>query len=397
MPDIIHVDMDCFFAAVEVKDNPDLAGKPVIVGALPGGRGVVSAASYEARTFGIHSAMPISQAYKRCPHGVFLSPNGKRYVEESDRIMAVFRRFTPLVEPLSLDEAFLDVAGSHRLWGTSEDIARALKKTIRGETGLRASVGVAPTKFVAKIASDLKKPDGFVVVYEDEVGDFLRPLDVRRIWGVGAKTAKTLERRGLKTIGDIAGYPVEELERLFGKHGRHLHNLACGIDNREVIPSSDRKQVSNEYTFPEDTGDRTEVERVLLALADKVAGRLLAKDIRGRTVTLKVRDESFRTRSRARSLEHPVRTAQEIYRVARDLLRAEDLGGLKIRLIGVGVTALEGGDQLELFGDRDESTHRMDEVVADIRRRFGKTAITRASLVDRPEKDTHRSPEKDDA
>ncbi|MBT4485062.1 MAG: DNA polymerase IV, partial [Candidatus Latescibacteria bacterium] len=219
MPDIIHVDMDCFFAAVEVKDNPDLAGKPVIVGALPGTRGVVAACSYEAREFGVHSAMPVSQAYKKCPHGVFLKPNGRRYAEESQKIMAVFSHYTPLVEPLSLDEAFLDVSGSHRLFGTSAEIGHEIKRCISEKLELVASVGIAPTKFVAKIASDLEKPDGFVVVNKDDVLDFLRPLSARKIWGVGKTTWKKLEKLGLKTIGDIARYPVEELERIFGKHG----------------------------------------------------------------------------------------------------------------------------------------------------------------------------------
>ncbi len=396
MPDIIHVDMDCFFAAVEVKDNPDLAGKPVIVGALPGTRGVVSAASYEARRFGVHSAMPISKAYKLCPKGVYLSPNGKRYMEESDRIMDIFHSFTPLVEPLSLDEAFLDIAGSHRLFGTSEEIGRAIKRTIREETGLVASVGIAPSKFVAKIASDLKKPDGFVVVHEDEVREFLRPLGIRKIWGVGPKTGALLERRGLKIIGDIADFPVEELERMLGRHGRYLHDLANGIDDREVVPSSERKQVSNEHTFDTDTGDMREVERVVLALSDKVAGRLLAKGLEGRTVTLKLRDEAFGTRTRARSLEHPIRAAEDIYRISREMFRAEDLGGLKVRLIGVGVTGFEEGGQLSLFDSPDAAQHKVDRVMADIRRRFGKTAITRASLAGRPEKkDPGKKPEED--
>ena len=214
MPDIIHIDMDCFFAAVEVKDNPDLAGKPVIVGALPGRRGVVSACSYEAREFGVHSAMPISRAVKKCPHAVFLKPNGRRYVEESEIIMRIFLDFTPLVEPLSLDEAFLDVSGSHRLFGTTVEIGKAIKNHIKNETGLIASVGIAPTKFVAKIASDLGKPDGFVIVNEDEVLDFLRPLDARKIWGVGKATWKKLEKLNLKTIGDIADFPVEYYRRV---------------------------------------------------------------------------------------------------------------------------------------------------------------------------------------
>ena len=388
MPDIIHVDMDCFFAAVEVKDNPDLAGKPVIVGALPGTRGVVAACSYEAREYGIHSAMPISQAYKRCPHGIYLRPNGTRYTEESHKIMAIFSRFTPLVEPISLDEAFLDVSGSHRLLGTSAQIGRDIKQCIREETGLVASVGIAPSKFVAKIASDLGKPDGYVLVDDDEVADFLRPLDARKIWGVGKATWKKLERYNLKTIGDIADFPAAEMERIFGpKSGRHLHDLALGIDSRSVNPVTERKQVSNEHTFNSDTGDMKEVERVLLALSDKVAGRLHKKGLKGRTVTLKLRDETFKTITRSRTVNSPIMSCEDIYREAREMLSVIDLGDLKVRLIGVGVSGFEPVGQISLFETLPPRNDRVENVMADIRERFGKNAIIRASLL--PEKNGH--------
>ena len=381
MPDIIHIDMDCFFAAVEVKDNPDLAGKPVIVGALPGTRGVVSACSYEAREFGVHSAMPISQAAKRCPHGIFIKPNGHRYVEESEVIMAIFRDFTPTVEPLSLDEAFLDVSGSHRIFGTSVEIGRAIKSRIKKETGLISSVGIAPTKFVAKIASDIGKPDGFVTVNEDDVLDFLRPLDARKIWGVGKSTWKKLEKLNLKTIGDIADFPVETLERMFGKTGRHLHNLSTGTDTRSVNPVTERKQVSNEHTFGADTDDMEEVERVLLALSDKVAGRLLKKGFMGRTVTFKLRDETFKTVTRSQTFDRRIFSGEDIYSEAREMLRAEDIGGRKVRLIGVSVSGFQNGYQTSLFDNNSERKNKVEKVLADIRRRFGKDAITRASLV----------------
>jgi len=384
VPDIIHVDMDCFFAAVEAKDNPDLAGKPVIVGALPGTRGVVAACSYEARAYGIHSAMPVSRAFKLCPDGVYLKPNGRRYGEESEHIHAIFRRFTPLVEPISVDEAFLDVTGSHRMFGTSVEIGREIKRLIREETGLTASVGVAPTKFVAKIASDHDKPDGFVVVREDEVPEFLAPLDVRDLWGVGKQTEKRLAALGIRTIGDLREFPAAEIERRFGAHGRHLHALSQGIDDRAVVPETDRKQVSNEHTFPEDEGDRAEVERTLLALADKVAGRLLKKGLRGRRVTLKLRDETFRTLTRARTLEIPVSASEDIYHEALDLLRRETLDGLKVRLIGVGVSGFDEEAQLSLFSEPDGKKTVIDSVMADIRDRFGDNAIDRASLADNP-------------
>jgi len=383
MPSIIHVDMDCFFAAVEVKDNPDLAGKPVIVGALPGTRGVVAACSYEARRYGVHSAMPISKAYKLCPRGVYLSPRGHRYMEESERIHDIFRKFTPLVESLSLDEAFLDVSGSHLLFGTSVEIGRAVKRLIREETGLVASIGIAPSKFVAKIASDLEKPDGFVVVNEDEVLDFLAPLDARKMWGVGKVTGKILDTLGLRTIGDVRAYPAEELERLLGKSGRHLHDLSLGDDDRPVIPETDRKQVGAEHTFDRDTADMAEVERTLLALSDKVAARLVRKGVRGRTVTLKLRDETFRTLTRARTLGEPVMSGEDIYRETRALLRAENLGGRKVRLVGVSVSGLESDPQTSLFDSAEPARKdKVEEVIARVRGKFGKSAITRAALLE---------------
>ncbi len=386
MPDIIHIDMDCFFAAVEVKDNPDLAGKPVIVGALPGTRGVVSACSYEARAFGVHSAMPISRAVKCCPHGIFVKPNGHRYVEESEVIMAIFRDFTPFVEPLSLDEAFLDVSGSHRLFGTSIEIGTAIKNRIKEETGLIASVGIGPTKFVAKIASDLGKPDGFICVNDDEALTFLRPLDARKIWGVGTSTWKKLEKLNLKTIGDIADFPVETLERMFGKTGRHLHDLSMGKDSRSVNPVTERKQVSNEHTFDTDTDTMEEVERVMLGLSDKIAGRLLKKGFTGRTVTLKLRDETFKTITRSKTSDRRIFTGEDIFREALLMLRAEDLGGRKVRLVGVSVSGFQNGGQTSLFDSDDERKNKVEQVLADIRGRFGKDAITRASLVQKNKK-----------
>ncbi len=383
MPSIIHVDMDCFFAAVEVKDNPDLAGKPVIVGALPGTRGVVSACSYEARKYGVHSAMPVSKAYKLCPHSVYLIPNGKRYMEESEHIQGIFRRFTPLVEPLSLDEAFLDVSGSRMLFGTPVEIGREIKRLIREETGLVASVGVAPSKFVAKIASDLEKPDGFVVVNDDEVLDFLSPLDARKMWGVGKATWKILEKLGLRTIGDIRAYPADELERILGKSGRHFHDLASGVDDRSVEPESERKQVGAEHTFDRDTADTAEVERTLLALSDKVASRLVKNGFRGRTVTLKLRDETFATVTRARTLPEAVMSGEDIYRETRALFRAENLGGLKVRLVGVSVSGFEEDAQLSLFESKEPARKdKLEEVIAKVRGKFGKTAITRATLIE---------------
>ena len=381
MPDIIHVDMDCFFAAVEVKDNPELAGKPVIVGALPGTRGVVSACSYEARAFGVHSAMPISTAYRKCPDGIFLTPNGQRYVEESEKIRAIFLHYTPLVESISLDEAFLDVSRSHRLFGTSIVIGREIKRRIWDELNLVASVGIAPTKFVAKIASDLEKPDGFVVVKDDDVLDFLKPLDVRKLWGVGKATWRKLEKLGIRTIGDVRNYPVEELERIFGNTGHHLYNLSLGIDERIVTPETDRKQVSNEHTFSVDVDDTAEIEWMLLALSDKVAGRLLKKGLKGRTITLKLRDDTFKTITRSRTLDHPVMSTEDIYRVIRDLFHRVNLQKRKIRLVGVSVSGFDRASQTSLFDETTMQKDKIETIIADIRERFGKDAITRASLM----------------
>jgi len=383
MPDIIHVDMDCFFAAVEVKDNPSFAGKPVIVGALPGTRGVVSACSYEARKFGVHSAMPISRAYRLCPHGVFIEPHGARYMEESTVIQTVFRGYTPLVEPISVDEAFLDVAGSHRIFGSSETIGHAIKDRIRKETGLVASVGIAPTKFVAKIASDFDKPDGFTVVNDNSVIEFLHPLDVGKMWGVGAATRAELEKLGIRTIGDLAAYPVRELDRRFGKHGRHLHNLSRGIDPRGVEPEYSRKQIGAEYTFNEDTADMGEVETTFLYLADKVASRLHAKGRRGTKITLKLRDETFRTVTRSRSLADPLSASEDIYRTALAMFRDEPLGGRKVRLVGISISGFEESAQTSLFDGGNVRKNTLEDVVADIRNRFGKTSITRARLIGR--------------
>lgn len=381
MPEIIHVDMDCFFAAVEIKDNPDLAGKPVIVGAMPGTRGVVAACSYEARKYGVHSAMPISQAVKKCPHAVFLTPNGKRYSEESKKIMAILRDFTPLVEQISIDEAFLDVSGSHRLFGTSAEIGRQIKKRIKDETGLIASVGIAPSKFVAKIASDIGKPDGFVIVGDDEVPGFLRPLDARKMWGVGKAAWKKLENAGIKTIGDIADTPINTLERMFGpKTGYHFLTLALGNDSRPVDTETERKQISAEYTFNEDTDDITEVERVLLALSDKVASRLFQKGEKGGKITLKLRDSSFETITRSKSVDIALSSGEDIFREAKALFTAENFTG-KVRLIGVSISEFEKAGQTSLFDGESTKKNKVEEVLSNIRNRFGKTAITRAALI----------------
>jgi len=317
---IIHVDMDAFFAAVEQRESPALRGRPVVVGADPKGgrgRGVVSTCSYEAREFGIRSAMPISEAWRRCPDAVYLPVNGALYARESRRIRAILGSFTPDVEPVSIDEAFLDVTHSLHLFArTKRGLAERIQQRIADETGLTASLGVAPSKMVAKIASDLEKPRGIVVVEPEEVEAFLRPLPVGRLWGVGEKTRAALEALGVRTIGDLAALPEGELSRRFGKQGEHLWKLACGIDDREVKEGEPAKSVGHEHTFPTDTADRRLIAATLTDLCEQVAQRLHHAGLRGRTVTLKLRFQDFTTLTRARTLDHPVADAATLYETA---------------------------------------------------------------------------------
>ncbi|MFW6089487.1 MAG: DNA polymerase IV, partial [Gemmatimonadota bacterium] len=289
---ILHVDMDAFFAAVEVREDPALRGRPVVVGADPQGgegRGVVSTANYEARKYGIHSAQPISQAWRRCPHAVFLRPRGRLYAEVSRQVFDVFAAYTDLVEPLGIDEAFLDVTASRRLFGEGPALARRLKGDVDDATGLTASVGVAAAKFVAKIASDLRKPDGLVVVEAGTEAEFLAPLPVRRLWGAGPKALEKLRALGCTTIGDVAGLDPAVLERRFGEaFGGRFHRLARGVDDRPVHTGRDRKSLGKETTFAEDRTDRTAVERTLLGLCERVATACRRKEIAGTTVTVKL-------------------------------------------------------------------------------------------------------------
>jgi nucleotidyltransferase/DNA polymerase involved in DNA repair len=381
--------MDAFFAAVEQRDRPELVGRPVIVGADPKGgrgRGVVSTASYEARRFGVASAMPISEAFRRCPHGVYLHPDMEKYVRESGRVMAVLRRFTDLVEPVSIDEAFLDVTGSARALGTGAEIARRLKEEIRGETRLTASVGVAGSKLVAKVASDVRKPDGLVVVEPGTEAAFLAPLPVRRLWGVGPKMEETLAKLGVVTIGDLARLDPSRLERRLGTHGHDLQKLARGEDDREVAAEAgETRSLGQEHTYDQDTADPERLRATLLALADGVAGRLRAHGLRARTVTVKYRDEAFQTTTHARTLKEAVDSGNALFRVASELF-GEVHRGKKVRLLGI--YASHFGDeepQLGLFED-ENAPSPLDRVRDEVARRFGEEAITRASLLGRRER-----------
>lgn len=372
---ILHVDMDAFYAAVEVLDQPALAGRPVIVGGTPEGRGVVAAASYEARRYGVHSAMPAAQAIRRCPHGVFLRPRMERYLEVSEQVFAIFRDYTPLVEPLSIDEAFLDVTGSTRLFGPGEAIGRALKARIRREVGLTASVGVASNKFLAKLASELEKPDGFVVIRPDEITARLDGLPVGKLWGVGQVTERELNRQGIRTIGDLRRAPRELLRARLGDHADHLVALAAGRDERPVVPVHEAKSIGNELTFAEDIADPDALQDILDHLAEKVAWRLRRHGLRGRTVTLKARDPDFTTHTRSQTLPQPTQSTVEIRAVARELLNLRlDRRGRPLRLLGVTVSQFdEPSAQGALFADpaaaRDEA---LDRVVDRVNDRFGK-------------------------
>lgn len=378
---ILHVDLDAFFAAVEQRDRPELRGRPVIVGGGgPNQRGVVSAASYEARKFGVHSAMPLRTAGRLCPHGVFLPVDGRKYQAVSREVMAILRRFTPLVQPISIDEAFLDVTASRALFGDGEAIAQRIREAIREEVGLTASVGVASTKLVAKIASDLRKPDGLVVVPRGHEGAFLAPLPISRLWGVGEKTAAALRDFGVVTIGDLAALPPDAMARRFGKHGASLVERARGIDPDPVAGGEAAKSIGHEHTFDTDTFDREVIERTLLGMADGVAGRLRSSGLKAGTVTLKLRDSTFATITRQVGLDAPSDLTEPIYDAALGLLRWE-LHGQRIRLIGVTASNFRERDQLALFGDEDPRRHQAAEALDRIRRKYGDRSVTRARLV----------------
>jgi DNA polymerase-4 len=377
---ILHVDLDAFFAAVEQRDRPELRGRPVIVGGEPGGRGVVSAASYEARRFGVHSAMSLTEAVRRCPDGVFLPVDGRRYQQASREVMAVLRRFTPQVEPISIDEAFLDVTGSRALFGDGESIARQIRATTREEVGLTASVGVAATKLVAKIASDLRKPDGLVVVPPGTETAFLAPLPIGRLWGVGEKTATALAEYGVRTIGDLANLPPDLLVRRFGKHGASLVSRARGIDDDPVHQGDPAKSVGHEHTFDVDTSDPEVIERTLLAMAEGVSGRLRSAGVRASTIAVKIRDTSFRTFTRQRTLPEPTDLTEPIFRAALELARPE-VRGIRVRLLGVTASNLGEREQLGLFPNDDPRRRAAIEAADDLRRRYGDDAVTRGRLV----------------
>ncbi|MFI5484539.1 DNA polymerase IV [Micromonospora echinaurantiaca] len=380
---ILHVDMDAFFASVEVRRRPELRGRPVVVGGL-GPRGVVSSASYEARRHGVRSAMPTMRARALCPDAVYLPPDFTQYTAASRAVMQIFRDVTPLVEPLSLDEAFLDVAGARRLFGPPAAIARLIRGRVAAEQGLTCSVGVAPSKFVAKLGSTRAKPDGLLVVPAGRVLEFLHPLPVAALWGVGERAAEALRRLGLNTIGDLAEAPLGMLRRAVGEaSATHLHELAWGRDPRRVSPEHVEKSIGAEVTFDADVADPLEIRRALLALAEKVGARLRRAGQVGRTVSLKVRLTDFRTVNRSRTLAVPTDTAREVFDTVWALYTALDPGD-RIRLVGVRVEGLAGaaGAPRQLTLGAPERGWREAEAAADAAAaRFGRSVIGPASLL----------------
>lgn len=380
---ILHVDMDAFYASVEERDRPELVGKPLIVGGTAEGRGVVAAANYVVRKFGVHSAMPTATAMRLCPQAIIVRPRMSHYAHISGQIREIFERYTPLVEPLSLDEAFLDVTGSQLLFGSAVQIARRIKDDIYRELRLVASVGVAPNKFLAKIASDLEKPNALVVVQPDQIQEFLAPLPVSRLWGVGRVTGQVFDRLGIQTIGEVRQMSPEVLHRHFGKQGEHFSKLARGIDERQVVPDREAKSMSHETTFATDISDHDVLRAWLQELAEQVAYRLRRHQLRGRTVELKLRFSDFRTINRSLTLPHPTDITHEIWQTVATLLDAAlPARRSAVRLLGVGVSGFEvpGQKQLSLFPDESrERDSRLDQVRDLINDKFGKGALNRAS------------------
>ena len=384
---IAHVDMDAFYASVEQRDQPELRGLPVIVGADPRGRGVVSACSYEARVFGVHSAMPISRAYRLCPHGVYLPVDMDKYARVSSEIMAILADFSPLVEPVSVDEAFVDLTGTQTLWGPPPEAVRRIKARIRTETGLTASAGLAANKFIAKVASELEKPDGMVVVPPGREPEFLAPLPIERLWGVGKATAKELQALGIATIGQLQRVTPRALAARLGPHGPDLLALAFGRDVRPVEPFSPPKSMGAETTFGRDCRDVARIEETLRAQSERVARELRAEGLAACRVTLKLRWADFRTLTRSHTGD-PTQDGLEIYRRAATLLARERLIQ-PVRLIGVSASTFrpQASGQLPLLDPAAVRRERVARAVDRITGRFGRSAIVPARLLGRDDAD----------
>jgi DNA polymerase IV len=381
---ILHVDMDAFYASVEQRDDPALRGKPVIVGGM-GARGVVAAASYEVRKFGVHSAMPVREAMRRCPDAIRVPPRISHYAAESDRIFAVFHEFTPQVEGLSLDEAFLDVTASVAMFGPAEQIAKEIKRRILERTELTASVGVAPNKLVAKIASDLRKPDGLVVVAPHEVEALLDPLPIRKLFGLGAKTEPKVAALGIRTLGELRRASPARLRPIFGRYAERVIERAAGIDERPVMSDVEEQQISAEETFETDIRDHARLASEIVRLADKACARLRAQQISAGCVTVKIRRGDFTTFTRQRHFEPPTQETRVVTAIALELLRAwlAEQPHAALRLLGVGVSDLKPAVQMDLFTAEETGRNRqLDAAVDQIREKFGKVALKPASSLE---------------
>jgi len=375
---ILHADMDAFFSAVEQRENPELKGEAVIIGGVSlSNRGVVSTASYEARKFGVHSAMPIAKARKLCPDGIYLPARHGLYKESSREIFNILKKYTPLVEKLSIDEAFLDVKGCERLYGDAVEIAKKIKKEVKKKTKLTISVGVSVNKFLAKLASDFDKPDGLTIIKKDDVKSFMYKLEIDKIWGVGNVFAAKLAEEGVYKAGDIWSYSLEELKDKFGKAGVKLFFLSRGIDNREVKSQSEIKSISHEETFIDNISDQDKLFAYLFKMSEKVSFRLHSNSLKGNTIFIKVRYSDFSTYSRQKSLKVAVNSSEEIYQIAKRLLNKDNLLKKPLRLLGVGVANLcsEGKEQLNLFADDDD---HLDQTIDELKRKYGFDKISRA-------------------
>ncbi len=381
---ILHIDLDAFFASIEERDRPELRGKPVIIGGRPDQRGVVSTCSYEARKYGVRSAMPLTEAYRRCPQGIFLPGDMAKYKQASRQVFAIFRRFTPLVEPISIDEAFLDLTGCTNLFGDPLTIARKIKELVKQEVGITASAGLAHNKFLAKVASDLQKPDGLVWIKPEQIEQILHPLPISRLWGVGPKTADKLSTLGISTIGDLATIDTQLLAGVVGQaHAHHLKRLAKGEDERPVLTESETKSMGHEHTFSTDVCDLDQVIAVLLHLAEKVGRRLRRAGLYGKTVALKLRYHDFTTITRHTSLPEPTNLDQVIYQTGKELL-LRNYNGQPVRLIGISLQNLTSTtiQQLSFLGGQADKEKRakVAQAMDKIKNRFGEESITYAKV-----------------
>ena len=379
---VLHVDMDAFYASVEQRDDPSLVGKPLIVGGIAG-RGVVAAASYEVRKYGVHSAMPMSTALRLCPHAVCVRPRMARYKEVSDQVFGVFNEVTPIVQGLSLDEAYLDVSASQALFGDAVAIARRIKARVQEVTGLTASVGVATNKLVAKIASDLDKPDGLTIVPEERIREVLDPLSVRRLPGLGRKSGAQVEAAGIHTFAQLRVAPDTVLRPLFGRYTQRVRERAAGIDDRPVVPDRDEKSLSAEETFERDIGDARALQAEINQLAERACERLRRKQLMAGCIGVKIRRADFVTFTRQRAVAPPTHDGRTVANIARDLLARwlKSAPGAKLRLLGVVLTDLSPASQLGLFEDSPPHTSRLDAALDEARARFGSGALRRGNTI----------------